>query len=225
MPSHDIQKRSRCSWLVRAAVLVLPALPVPPLLGQVSESVQQQPRVTIHPVVGAHVPVGESRKSVLGGPLAGVQLGLPLPRVGALQTAFVLTGFAARTRVAPVADGVDAIAQGVVTLYDYDAGVELAPSKSPSLHSSLAAWHPFVGIGGGGRRVSGRARGDAGRSGGAFYLTLGSEWRRVPLQRTAVRGEFRAYRSNALPPASSSDMSRPWRTDLVVALALAFHFR
>jgi hypothetical protein len=109
--------------------------------------------------------------------------------------------------------------EGRVTLWQYDAGVELAPwTPGPAAHGWRVA--PFAGAGIGGRTYEYAQRSLPRHDALAGYLSAGAELRPTPGRRAGVRAEGRAYVSHA----EGGDRGGQ-RTDAVLAAALTYHFR
>lgn len=170
----------------------------------------EDPGFAVHALLGAFLPVGAHRRTLDPAAYVGAQVAVRLRR----WVAIVAGGAGTQTsddRLRPADDG--------ITLWQYDAGLELAPWSSVEVPVSSLRFVPFLGGGIGGRSYDFDQRGVETHTALTGYLSAGGELHLGGDQRTGVRIESRAYSSHA------EGSARGQRTDIILAAGLAYHFR
>lgn len=165
----------------------------------------ESPRaVTVTPLAGAWVALGQARHDFEDAPLAGLQAALELdPRLAVIGT-FSWAGTDAKR-----------LADGGLDLFQYDLGLR---GQLPLALGGGATLRPFVGVGVGLRTYSFRSDRHAGGTGFASYGALGAE-----LGYRALTAGLSVRHEVSTPDATALDLETP-RQDLALAASVGVRF-
>lgn len=159
----------------------------------------------VRPFIGTFVPAGEMADEFDLATLAGMQVALEFSRrfhvVGTFAWTYAHNAF---------------FANDATDIWQYDLGVELNRRLA---YADTWEFHPFVGLGGGGRTYDYRMRGMDGFTCTTGYATLGTE---LQTERVGLRAEMRNYLACFESPTTGD---RHNRYNLGLSLGIAYHLR
>lgn len=196
---------------IRVAVsllLGLPSMAAPARAQRTPPAVWDGPRMALHTILGAYLPVGSRREEFANAAWIGLQ------GVIRMRAAFALVGgvagaqTAARWESAPKTE---------LTIWQIDVGAESAAWTSASANRRAAV---FTGAGAGVRVYDYRGREPPRHSALVGYLSAGVERQPGVGRGTGIRAEGRAYFSHA-----ESSGATGVRAEAVMTLGLTHHFR
>lgn len=197
--------------LMRSALpilLGLTSMAAPARAQRTPPAIWDGPRMALHTMLGAYLPVGARGDEFAKAAWIGLQ------GVIRLTSTFALIGDVAG---AQTADRRVSAPKTELTIWQIDAGAERALWTSVSASRRASA---FTGAGAGARLYDYRGREPARHSTLVGYLSAGVERQPGPGRGTGIRAEGRTYFSHA-----ESSNATGVRTEAIVTLGLTHHFR